>query len=130
MNSLNKVTLVGNLGANPKLSTPSIGSKFITFSLATHQSWKDKKGDYQKDTEWHNIVVFNEYLIPFIETSLKKGDLLYIEGQIKSHEWTTNDGQKRTSVSILIPRFGGEVKCLISKAAPDQKEKEAVTVKS
>ena len=125
MNSLNKVTLIGNLGADPKIVESGKGSKFATFTLATNESWRDKEGNMQKETEWHNVVVFNEHFVTFIESSLKKGDLVYLEGQLKSRKWTSEDGQKRTNVEIVLSRFGGDLKRFSMRTTTKEKGEES-----
>lgn len=110
MKSLNQVILIGNLGIDPKVIDIGSGRKFITFTLATHERWKDKDGNYVQETDWHKIVVFNEQSVAFAESSLKKGDQVYLEGKIKSQEWTGEDGNKRINFEIHIPRFEGELK--------------------
>lgn len=125
MNSLNKVTLIGNLGADPKIIESIKGNKFSTFTLATHDSWKDKEGNIKKETEWHNVVVFNEYLVPFVQSSLKKGDLVYLEGQLKLREWTSEDGQSRIAVEIVLSRFGGDLTRLSVRATLQEKAEDS-----
>lgn len=121
MNSLNKVTLVGNLRADPKIVDSIKGSRFVMFSLATHESWKDKEGDMQKETEWQDVVVFNEHFVTFIESSLEKSDLVYLEGQLKSREWISEEGQKRTAVEIVLSWFGGDLKHFSIKTSTQEK---------
>jgi single-strand DNA-binding protein len=109
MNTVNKAILVGNVGANPKISTSQKGDKFASFSLATHESWKDKEGNKKQETEWHQIVVFNEYIAAFIEEYVNVGDLIYVEGKIKTREITDKTGKVIKCTEIVISKFSGEL---------------------
>ena len=104
--SLNKVELIGRLGKDPEIKNLSNGSSVANFSVATSESWKDKRsGEKQEKTEWHNIVVWNEKTIEFVEKYLNKGDLVRIEGKIQTRKWEDKDGQDRYSTEIVIPAF-------------------------
>jgi single-strand DNA-binding protein len=106
--SLNKVTLIGRLGKDPEVKNLTNGSAVANFSVATSEKWKDKRsGEMQEKTEWHNIVVWNEKTIEFIEKWLKKGDLVYLEGKIQTRKWEDSDGKDRYSTEIVIPQFAG-----------------------
>jgi single-strand DNA-binding protein len=104
--SLNKVELIGRLGKDPEIKNLSNGSAVANFSVATSESWKDKRsGEKQEKTEWHNIVVWNEKTIEFVEKYLNKGDLVRIEGKIQTRKWEDQDGKDRYSTEIVIPQF-------------------------
>jgi single-strand DNA-binding protein len=104
--SLNKVELIGRLGKDPEVKNLSNGSSVANFSVATSESWKDKRsGEKQEKTEWHNIVVWNEKTIEFVEKYLKKGDLVRLEGKIQTRKWEDQDGKDRYSTEIVIPAF-------------------------
>jgi single-strand DNA-binding protein len=104
--SLNKVELIGRLGKDPEVKNLSNGSSVANFSVATSESWKDKRsGEKQEKTEWHNIVVWNEKTIEFVEKYLKKGDLVRIEGKIQTRKWEDQDGKDRYSTEIVVPQF-------------------------
>jgi single-strand DNA-binding protein len=104
--SLNKVELIGRLGKDPEVKNLSNGSAVANFSVATSEKWKDKRsGEMQEKTEWHNIVVWNEKTIEFIEKYLNKGDLVRIEGKIQTRSWEDNDGNKKYATEIVIPAF-------------------------
>jgi single-strand DNA-binding protein len=104
--SLNKVTLIGRLGKDPEVKNLTNGSAVANFSVATSEKWKDKRsGETQEKTEWHNIVVWNEKTIEFVEKYLSKGDLVYIEGKIQTRKWQDSDGKDRYSTEIVIPQF-------------------------
>ncbi|WP_029081175.1 single-stranded DNA-binding protein [Bradyrhizobium sp. th.b2] len=104
--SLNKVELIGRLGKDPEIKNLSNGSSVANFSVATSETWKDKRsGERQEKTEWHNIVVWNENTIKFAESYLKKGDLVRIEGKIQTRSWEDNDGNKKYATEVVIPAF-------------------------
>jgi single-strand DNA-binding protein len=96
MAGINKVILVGNLGKDPEVFTYENGTKRAVFSLATTESYKDKEGNWQEQTEWHNIVLWR-YLA---EKNLIKGDKIYLEGKIRSRSWEGEDGQKKYITEI------------------------------
>lgn len=94
--SINKVILVGNLGADPKVSNTSGGSKIVNLNIATSDSWKDKlSGDRKERTEWHRVVIFNPQLADIAERYLRKGSKVYLEGQLQTRKWEDNNGQER-----------------------------------
>jgi single-strand DNA-binding protein len=103
--SLNKVTLIGNLGADPELRSTNNGSRVATFSLATSRSWNNPAGDKQEKTEWHRCVVWNtkgSQLADIVEKYVKKGDKIYVEGRIEYRQWTDKEGQTRYSTEINV----------------------------
>jgi len=88
MSSINKVILIGNVGKDPEIRTFGNGGKVANFSIATSESWKDKRtGERKEKTDWHNISVFNDGLVGVIERYVKKGDKLYIEGKLQTRKW-------------------------------------------
>ena len=104
--SLNKVTLIGNLGRDPEIRSTADGREIASFSIATSESWKDKATGERKDkTEWHRIVVFKEGLIHTIKSYLKKGNKVYIEGQLQTRKWLDNTGQEKYSTEIILQGF-------------------------
>ena len=95
-NSLNKVTLVGNIGRDPEVRSFQNGSKVCNLSLATSERWKDKETNEPKEkTEWHRIVVFNDKLVEIIEKYVHKGSKVYIEGQLETRKWTDGSGEEK-----------------------------------
>ena len=103
--SLNKVTLIGNLGADPEIRSTNNGNRVATFSLATSRSWNGPSGDKQEKTEWHRCVIWNtkgSQLADIVEKYVKKGDKLYVEGRIEYRQWTDKDGQTRYSTEINV----------------------------
>ena len=116
--SLNKVTLIGNLGSDPEVRSTTGGNRVATFSLATSRSWNDASGAKQEKTEWHRCVVWNSKastLADIVERYVKKGDKLYVEGRIEYRQWQDKDGQTKYSTEINVrelimlgsPRGGG-----------------------
>ena len=101
---INKVTLIGNLGADPEVRHLESGVQVARFSLATNESYKDKDDNWQKLTEWHNIVVWRE-LAERAERMLKKGMLVYVEGKISYRKFTGQDGQERYVTDIIANTF-------------------------
>jgi single-strand DNA-binding protein len=103
--SLNKVTLIGNLGNDPEVRSTTGGNRVATFSLATSRSWNDAAGSKQEKTEWHRCVVWNtktSQLADIVEKYVKKGDKLYVEGRIEYRQWQDKDGQTRYSTEINV----------------------------
>lgn len=112
MASVNKVILVGNVGKDPESRTFANGNSVVTFSLATSDTWKDKNGEKQERTEWHNVAVFNEGLGGIIERYVRKGSKIYIEGSLQTRKWQDQSGNDRYSTEIVLQKFRGEV-CLL-----------------
>lgn len=105
--SLNKVTLIGNLGADPEIRTMNNGQEVATLSLATSNSWKDKlSGEKKEKTEWHRVVVFNEALVNIVKSYVKKGSSIYIEGSLQTRKWTDNSGVEKFSTEVVLQNFG------------------------
>ena len=103
--SLNKVTLIGNLGADPEVRTTSGGGRVATFSLATSRVWNSQSGEKQEKTEWHRCVVWNSKvstLADVVERYMKKGDKVYVEGRIEYRQWTDKEGQTRYTTEINV----------------------------
>jgi single-strand DNA-binding protein len=118
--SVNKVTLIGNLGKDPEVRFSQDGAKIVSIALATSESWKDKVTGERKDkTEWHRVVVFNEKIAEIAERYLKKGSKVYLEGQLQTRKWTDQSGQERYTTEVVIPRFRGELTLLDSRGSGD-----------
>src|SRR5262249_46321753 len=103
--SLNKVTLIGNLGNDPEIRSTTGGNRVATFSLATSRTWNDASGAKQEKTEWHRCVVWNtkgSQLADIVEKYVKKGDKLFVEGRIEYRQWQDKDGQTRYSTEINV----------------------------
>ncbi|MDR0632385.1 MAG: single-stranded DNA-binding protein [Holosporaceae bacterium] len=128
--SVNKVILVGNLGKDPEVRSTQDGSKIVSFSMATSESWKDKVSGERKDkTEWHRVAVFNPNLAEICEKYLHKGSKVYIEGQLQTRKWQDQTGAERYTTEVILSRFRGELALLdsrsdsaaVSDAAPGDK---------
>ena len=115
--SVNKVTLVGNLGRDPEISAMQNGDKVVKLSIATSDKWKDKAtGEQRERTEWHRVVIFNDALGRIAEQILKKGSTVYIEGQLQTSKYTDQQsGQEKYSTQVVIQRFKGELTLLSSR---------------
>ncbi|HEX6535089.1 MAG TPA: single-stranded DNA-binding protein [Gemmatimonadaceae bacterium] len=103
--SLNKVMLIGNLGADPEVRSTSGGNRVATFSLATSRSWNGPTGEKQEKTEWHRCVVWNtktSQLADIVERYLKKGDKVYVEGRVEYRQWQDKENQTRYSTEINV----------------------------
>ncbi|NIM47791.1 MAG: single-stranded DNA-binding protein [Gemmatimonadales bacterium] len=117
--SLNKVMLIGNLGADPEVRSTASGTRVATLSVATSRSWTNQAGERQEKTEWHRVVLWNNrarQLADVAEKYLKKGDRVYIEGRVEYRTWEDRDGNTRYTTEVnaremlmLTPRGGGEV---------------------
>jgi single-strand DNA-binding protein len=112
--SLNKVLLIGRLGADPEIKQMVNGKNVARISLATSQSWKDKNtGEKKEKTEWHRVVVFNEGLVNVVQQYLKKGAQVYIEGQISTRKWKDDQsGQDKYSTEIVIQGYNSSLTML------------------
>jgi single-strand DNA-binding protein len=101
--SLNKVILIGNLGADPEVRSTANGSRVATLSLATSRQWKNQSGEKQEKTEWHRVILWNNKgsaLADLAEKYCKKGDKLYVEGSIEYRSWQDREGQTRYTTEI------------------------------
>ena len=112
--SLNKVLLIGRLGADPEIKQMVNGKNVARLSLATSQTWKDKNtGEKKEKTEWHRIVVFNEGLVNVVKQYLKKGAQIYVEGQLSTRKWKDEkSGQDKYSTEILIQGYNSSLTML------------------
>ena len=112
--SLNKVLLIGRLGADPEIKEMVNGKSVARLSLATSQSWKDKNtGEKKEKTEWHRIVVFNEGLVNVVKQYLKKGAQIYVEGQISTRKWKDEStGQDKYSTEVVIQGYNSSLTML------------------
>ena len=114
--SVNKVILIGNLGADPEVRRMSSGDAVVNLRLATTESWRDKASGERKDkTEWHRVVIFNENLAKIAEQYLKKGSKVYIEGQLQTRKYTDKDGVEKYNTEIVLQRYRGELTLMDSR---------------
>ena len=110
MSSLNKVQLIGNLGADPEVRTFQNGGKVCNLRIATSESWKDRNTDERKErTEWHSVAIFSEPLARVAEQYLRKGSKVYIEGQLETRKWHVQSGQDRYSTEIVLRPYKSEL---------------------
>jgi single-strand DNA-binding protein len=117
MSSVNKVTLLGRLGRDPEVRNFQNGGKVVNFSIATSERWKDRDGNQKEKTEWHNIAVTNEKLADIAERYLRKGALVYIEGQMQTRKWQDQSGNDRYSTEVALPAYRGAIVMLGPKDA-------------
>src|SRR5580698_3488767 len=111
--SVNKVILVGNLGKDPEVHNTQAGSKIVSFTLATGETWNDRaSGERKERTEWHRVVVFNEAIVDIAERFLTKGAKVYVEGQLRTRKWTDQSGQEHSATEVVLPRVKGEMTML------------------
>ena len=111
--SVNKVILVGNLGADPEIRRLNSGDPVVNLRIATSEQWRDKStGERREKTEWHNVVIFNENLAKVAENYLRKGSKIYAEGQLQTRKWTDRDGNDRYTTEVVLQRYRGELQML------------------
>lgn len=113
--SLNKVMLIGNLGADPEVKSFQNGGKVCNLRIATSEQWKDKNsGERQERTEWHTVAIFSEGLVNVAERFLRKGSKVYIEGQLQTRKWQDAQGNDRYSTEIVLRGYNGTLTMLDS----------------
>ena len=114
--SVNKVILVGNLGADPEVRRLTSGDMVVNLSIATSESWRDKQsGERKEKTEWHRVVIFNEALAKVAEQYLKKGSTVYLEGAIQTRKWQDQSGVDKFSTEVVLQKFNGVLTMLGGK---------------
>lgn len=114
--SVNKVILVGNLGADPEIRRLNSGEPVVNLRIATSESWRDKQsGERKEKTEWHSVVIFNENLAKVAEQYLKKGAKVYIEGALQTRKWQDQTGNERYTTEVVLQKFRGELQMLDSR---------------
>ena len=130
--SLNKVLLIGRLGADPEIKQMVNGKSVARLSLATSNTWKDKNtGEKKEKTEWHRVVIFNEGLVKVVQQYVKKGSQVYIEGQLVTRKWRDEKaGIDKYSTDIVLQGFNSSFKILSSKTNQIENIKEENTEKS
>lgn len=108
--SVNKVTIIGNLGRDPEVRSTQAGMKVVNLAVATSESWNDKTtGERKELTEWHRVVIMNDRLGDVAEKYLRKGSKVYLEGKLQTRKWTDQSGQERYTTEIMLGRFNGEL---------------------
>lgn len=121
MSSVNKVILIGNLGKDPETRHLPDGGAVCNFSIATSETWKDKKGDKQEKTEWHRISTFGK-VAEIAAEYLKKGSQVYIEGRLQTRKWKDKDGQEKYTTEVVGDRMQ-----MLGKPKAEQQESERPT---
>lgn len=108
--SINKVILVGNLGADPRVNTSQSGAKIVNLSIATTDTWKDKvSGERKERTEWHRVVVFNPQLAEVAEKYLHKGSKVFLEGQLQTRKYEDSNGQEKYTTEVVLQNFNSNL---------------------
>src|SRR3712207_5210952 len=115
MAGVNKVILVGNLGADPEARSLNNGGEVVNLRVATSEQWKDRDGNRQERTEWHNVVIFNENLGRVAKSYLRKGSKVYLEGQLQTRKWQDQSGNDKYTTEVVLQRFRGELVLLDSR---------------
>ena len=111
--SVNKVILVGNLGADPDVRSTKDGRPVVNLSVATSENWRDKNsGERREKTEWHRVVIFSEGLCRIAEQYLKKGSKVYLEGQLQTRKWQDDKGNDRYTTEVVLQNYGGTMTML------------------
>ena len=130
--SLNKVLLIGRLGADPEIKQMVNGKNVARLSLATSNTWKDKNtGEKKEKTEWHRVVIFNEGLVNIVQQYVKKGTQVYIEGQLTTRKWKDEkSGIDRYSTEVVLQGFNSSFKILSSKNSQITSSQENISEKS
>lgn len=114
--SVNKVIIVGNLGADPEIRRLNSGDPVVNLSVATSENWRDKQtGERREKTEWHKVVIFNEALTKVAENYLKKGSKVYLEGSLQTRKWTDQNGNDKYTTEVVLQKYRGELTMLDSR---------------
>jgi single-strand DNA-binding protein len=123
MKSINKAQIMGNVGETPRITSRKDGTKCASFSVATSNSWIDKKtNERQTVSEWHRIVVFNEPLVDIVEKFVKKGSRIYIDGELKTRKYKNKEGVEASITEIVLKNYKGELILLDKKGADNDDE--------
>ncbi len=118
--SLNKVMLIGNLGADPVIRQTQEGKRLAQLSLATSESWKDKStGEKKEKTSWHRIVIFNDGLAGVVESYLKKGSKIFVEGQLQTRKYSDANGVEKYTTEVVLGNYNGNLTMLDSRGGGD-----------
>ena len=115
--SVNKVILVGNLGADPEVRSFQNGGQVCNLRIATSENWKDRNtGERREKTEWHSVAIFSEPLVKVAQSYLRKGSKVYVEGQLETRKWQDQNGQDRYTTEVVLRPYRGELTMLDSRA--------------
>ncbi|MYZ47352.1 single-stranded DNA-binding protein [Propylenella binzhouense] len=121
--SVNKVILIGNLGADPEIRRTQDGRPIANLRLATSESWRDRAtGEQRERTEWHRVVIFNEGLCRIAEQYLRKGSKIYVEGQLQTRKWQDQSGQERYTTEVVLQGFNSQLTMLDGRAGAGEVE--------
>jgi single-strand DNA-binding protein len=121
--SVNKVILIGNLGADPEIRSLGSGDRVANLRIATSETWRDRtSGERREKTEWHRVVVFNENIVKVCENYLRKGAKVYIEGSLQTRKYQDNSGAERYSTEIVLQKFRGELTMLDGRGDAEREE--------
>jgi single-strand DNA-binding protein len=121
--SVNKVILIGNLGADPEVRRLNSGDQVVNMRVATTETWRDKaSGERKERTEWHNVVIFNENLGKIAEQYCKKGTKVYLEGQLQTRKWQDQSGADKYTTEVVLQRFRGELTLLDSRGGGGERD--------
>jgi len=114
--SINKVILIGNLGADPEIRHTQAGKPIANMRIATTETWRDKNsGERKENTQWHTVVIFSEGLCKVADQYLRKGSKIYLEGQLQTRKWQDQSGNDRYSTEVVLQNFGGTLVMLDAK---------------
>lgn len=121
--SINKVILVGRLGADPEVRSLTSGDRVVNMNVATSETWRDRvSGEKKERTEWHRVVIFNEHIVKVAEQYLKKGSLVYLEGALQTRKWTDQAGVEKYSTEVVLQKFRGELAMLGDSAGGGRRD--------
>lgn len=124
--SVNKVVLIGRLGADPEVRSFQNGSKVCNLRVATSETWKDREsGEKRERTEWHAVAIFAEHTVRFAEQYLRKGSLVYVEGKLETRKWQDQSGQDRYTTEVTVRPYGGDVKGLSDFGGDSQQDSQS-----
>ena len=113
--SLNRVTLIGNLGKDPEIRSMQNGNRVASFSLAVSETWKDRSGERREKTEWVPVVIFSDGLVGVVEQYLRKGSKCLVEGKFQTRKWQDQSGADRYMTEVVVQQFGGTLILLDGK---------------
>lgn len=120
--SLNRVTLIGNLGKDPEIRSMQNGNRVASLSLAVTETWKDRSGERREKTEWVPVVIFSDGLVGVVEQYLRKGSKCYVEGKYQTRKWQDQSGADRYTTEVVIQQYGGALILLDGKRQDNERQ--------
>ncbi len=120
--SINKATLLGNVGRDPEIRNLPNGGRVASYPLATSERWRDKSGEQRERTEWHRIVIFNTLFVEITEDRIRKSSRVYLEGKIQTRKWQDQSGQERHTTEVVLNRFDSKMIVLDSRGHYDDQD--------